>query len=81
MNKQEIQDQINELQKQLDKCIDIEPFACKGKWYTENSGQAHEAYKCSPALNKAFNYWQTKEIAKKAHGLQLRHRKMLSFVS
>ena len=73
MTKQEIQNSINELQKQLDKCPEIEPFTCKGEWTTRPEGLAN--------ITETFNYWQTKEIAEKAYQLQLRHRKMLSFVS
>ena len=74
MTKQDIQAQINELQKQLDKCPDIEPFTCRGKWVTYLEGTDERD-------RTQFHYWQTKEIAKKAYQLQLTHRKMLSFVS
>ena len=74
MTKQEIQEHINELQKQLDKCPEVEPFTCKGKWVTYLEGTDERD-------RTQFHYWQTKEIAEKAYQLQLRHRKMLNFVS
>ena len=81
MTKQEIQDSINELQKQLDKCPDVEPFTCKGGWHFDKFGNTYKGVGDNTAYIKSFNYWQTKEIAEKAYALQLRHRKMLSFVS
>jgi len=81
MTKQEIQAQINELQKQLDKCPDVAPFTCKGQWHTGYGGQAHEEVSQSTYRKASFNYWQTQKIAEKAYQLQLCHRKMLSFIS
>ena len=89
MTKTEIQKALVELQlktldleKQLDKCPDdVEPFACKGKWYLIKNGQVCCGTGESAEMDKHFNYWQTREIAEKAYALQLRQRKMLSFVS
>ena len=81
MTKQEIQDSINELQKQLDKCPEVEPFAHNGEWFISTSGNVIAGTGKDDCLIKSFNYWQTKEIAEKVYALQLRHRKMLSFVS
>ena len=81
MTKNEIQAQINNLQKQLDKRPEVEPFTCKGKWLTYIDGKTDTLKERNIEIIEAFDFWQTEEIAKKAYQLQLRHRKMLSFVS
>lgn len=38
MTKQEIQEQINKLQEEINKCPDVEPFEAKGEWTILNTG-------------------------------------------
>ena len=80
--KQEIQKALDELYAELDKCPDdVEPFTCKGEWYFDKFGNTYKGVGGNTPYIKSFNYWQTEEIAEKAYALQLRHRKMLNFVS
>lgn len=81
MTKQEIQQQINKLQKELDKCPDVEPFEAKGKWVIHYDGWCTKGDVGSKFVKEHFNYWKTRKQAEQASEAQRKWNMITNYIS
>lgn len=80
MTKKEIQEQINKLQKELDKCPEIEPFEAKGEWSILYDGTCTDSSEEMYMVKEHFNYWATEKQAKQASEYQRKFNMIINYI-